>query len=109
MPASVKSNPSAPMLVLIVLAVMVALYGVDKFLAAQEKIELDQEASSNFAAGQKLLNEGNPHQGVADFARAHSLDRANREYLLSLATAQLSDTRLSDARAILEEALDEDS
>jgi tetratricopeptide (TPR) repeat protein len=109
MPASVKSNPSAPVLVLIVLAVMIALYGVDKFLAAQEKSELEQEASSHFAAGQKLLNDGKPHQAIADFARAHSLDRTNREYLLSLAAAQLSDNRLSDARAILEETLDEDS
>lgn len=88
---------------------MVVLYGVDKFLAAQEKSELDQEASDHFAAGRKLLNGGKPHQAVADFARAHALNRNNREYLLSLATAQLSDKELSAARATLEEALDEDS
>lgn len=97
------------MLALIVLAVVVALYGVDKLLAAQEHSELDQEASSNFATGQKLLNGEQPHQAIGNFARAHNLDRTNREYLLSLATAQLADKQLFAARAILEETLDEDS
>jgi tetratricopeptide (TPR) repeat protein len=97
------------MLALIVLTIMVALYGVDEFLAAQEKSELDQEASSNFAAGQKLLKEGKPHRAVTNFARAHAIDRNNREYLLSLGSAQLMDGQFSAARATLGVALDDDS
>jgi len=106
---SARSNFPAPTVALIVLVVMTALYGIDKFLAAQERREVMQEAIDHYTAGQKLLNEGKPRQASVDFARAHSLDRANREYLLSLATAQLADTRLSAARATLDEALDEDS
>ncbi len=109
MPQSTKPNLPAPTLALIVLAVMAALYGVDKFLAAQEQSEVDQEASSNFAAGQKLLNAAKPHQAVDNFARAHSLDRNNHEYLLFLATAQLADRQFAAARSTLEEALEDDS
>jgi Flp pilus assembly protein TadD len=104
-----KSNLSAPLMALIVFVVMVALYGVDKFLAARETSELDQEASNHYAAGRKLLAAGQPRQAVQEFARAHAIERTNREYLLSLATAELSDHRLSDARTALDDALEEDS
>lgn len=109
MPQSAKSHLPAPTLALIVLVVMAVLYGVDKFLASQERNELQQEAASHYAAGQSLLKEGKAHQAVADFARAHAIDRNNREFLLSLATSQLMDHQLSAARDTLNEALDEDS
>src|SRR5579859_1120663 len=88
---------------------MVALYGVDKFLAAQETRELEQAASSHFDAGQKLLRERKPHQAVEELARAHAIDRTNPEYLLSLAEAELDDHQLSAARAPLDEALEQNS
>jgi tetratricopeptide (TPR) repeat protein len=109
MSPAMKAHLSAPTLALIVLAVMVALYGIDKFLAAQEQNEVDQEASSDFAAGKKLLAGGKAHQAVADFARAHALNRGNREYLLSLAEAQIADHQFAAAHDTLNDALEEDS
>jgi tetratricopeptide (TPR) repeat protein len=106
---STKSNLPAPTLAFIVLAVMVALYGIDKFLAAQETSEMDQEASGHFAAGKKLLSEGKPRKAVPEFARAHAIDRNNREYLLSLATAELAALQLTEAGTGLEDVLEEDS
>ena len=109
MAASTKYNLPAATLALIVLVIMVALYGIDKFLAVQEHNELEQEASSHCKAGQELMKEGKPRQAIVDFARAHAIDRSNREYQLSLATAQLADGQLSAARSTLDDVLDEDS
>ncbi len=102
-------NLPATTLALIVLAAMAGLYGVDKFLAAQEQSELHQEALSHFAAGEKFLKEGKPHQAAIDFARAHALNRDNRQYLLALAAAQIADRQLTAARETLDEILEEDS
>ena len=109
MPSARKSIIRAPTLALIVLVVMVALYGIDKFLADQEQAELEQEARNHYLAAQQLLHSGKAHQAVIDFARAHSLRRSNREYQLALATAQLADHQLSAAHDTLDEILDEDS
>jgi Tfp pilus assembly protein PilF len=108
-PSPTKANLPAATMVLIVLVIMAALYGIDKFLALQETSEMEQEASRHFAAGQNLLAGGKPHEAVQEFARSHTIERNNHEYLLSLATAELSDHQLSAARETLEEALDEDS
>jgi Tfp pilus assembly protein PilF len=109
MPASRNAAIPAPTLAVIVLAVMVGLYGVDKFLAAQEQSELRQEAHNHYSAGQQSLHAGKPHQAVVDFARAHTLERSNREYQLALATAQLADHQPPAARDTLTELLDDDS
>ena len=70
----------------------------------------EEEASEPLStAGHKLLAEGKPHLAVADFARAHATDRNNREYLLSLGSAQLTDGQLSAAGDTLREVLDDDS
>jgi Tfp pilus assembly protein PilF len=107
--SSPQSHLPAPTLALIVLAVMAALYGIDKFLAAQESNEMAQAASGHYAAGQNLLKAGKAHPAVDEFARAHAIDRTNREYLLSMATADLSDHQLAAARSALDDALDADS
>jgi tetratricopeptide (TPR) repeat protein len=104
-----KSTIPAPTFALIVLAVMVGLYGVDKFLASQEQAELQQEARNHYTEGQKFLSAGKPHDAVAAFARAHAVERSNSEYELALATAQLSDHQLSAARDTLNEVLEENS
>ncbi len=109
MATSSKSNIPAPTLALIVLALMVVLYGIDKFLAAQEQAELEHEAQDRYADGRKLLHAGKPRDAVVDFARAHTLERTNREYRLALATAQMVDKKPSDARETLNDSLNEDS
>jgi tetratricopeptide (TPR) repeat protein len=109
MAASRKSTLPAPTLALIVAAVMVVLYGIDKFLADQEQSELMAEAHNHYTRGGKLLNAGKAHEAVAEFARARSLERSNREYPLALATALLADHQPTAAGEILTDALDEDS
>jgi Tfp pilus assembly protein PilF len=94
---------------LIVLAVMAALYGIDKFLAAQEQNEVNQAAASDFSAGKHLLSSGKPQQAAENFARAHALNRDSREYLLALAEARIADHQLTAARDTLNDALEEDS
>jgi tetratricopeptide (TPR) repeat protein len=109
MPAPRKSVMPAPTLALIVLAVMIGLYGIDKFLAAQEQSELEQEAHRDYVQGQKLLHAGKAHQAVVNFAHAHTLERGDREYQLAWATAQLADREFSSAKDTLNELLDDDS
>jgi Tfp pilus assembly protein PilF len=99
----------APTFAAMVLAIMVVLYGVDRFLAAQEQSELEQEAANHNLNGLRLLHEGKPAIAVVEFSRAHSIERSNREYDLALAEALLADHRLSAARDTLTEALEEDS
>jgi tetratricopeptide (TPR) repeat protein len=88
---------------------MGALYGFDKFLAAQEQSELWQEAHDHYLDGQKLLHAGNAKAAVIAFARAHALERSDREYSLALATAQLADHDLTAASDNLTELLDTNS
>ena len=109
MSPSVRSALPAPTLAVIVLALMVGLYGIDKFLAAQEQAEVAQEARNHYAAGRTWLHAGRTQEAVVDFARAHTLERSNREYLLALATAQVADHQLATAQDTLSEALEEDS
>jgi len=110
--ASSKSNPkalAAPTLAAIVLIVMVALYGIDKFLASEEQMELAYEAESHFRNGQQLMRDGKPDRALMEFDRAHTLKRGNRQYTLALAEAQIAAHDFASARTNLNDLLDEDS
>ena len=109
MPQNVQRLIPAPTLIVIIAAVMAALYGIDRFLAAQEQSEVDQEASRDYTEGRMLLNQQKPHQAAEAFARAHALNRGNREYLLALADAQTADRQFANARDTLNESLESDS
>ena len=104
-----KQAIPAPTLMLLVLAIIVALYGVDKFLANQEQRELHLEAHNHYLGGQQLLHEGEAGAAAVEFKRAHTLQRSNREYQLALATAQLAAHQLADASDTLSELLAQDS
>jgi len=108
MPVNTSSVMSAPVRLIIVLAIMIAFYGADKFLAAQEQVELREEARSHYEKGQQLLHGGNSRQAVVDFARAYSLERSNREYQLALATAEVSDNQNAAATETLGQLLTQD-
>lgn len=99
----------APGLALIVLAVMVALYLVDQFLARQEHAELNQEARNRYSEGVALLHAGKAHAAVGKFQRAHFLERSNIEYELALGEAQMADSDLDAARVTVTAALDANS
>ena len=109
MPTAVRKPPlPAATVALIVAAVMLVLYGVDKFLAGQEQAETQQEARNRYAEGRRLLHNGDAREAVVAFSRARTLDRANREYQLALGTAQLDDRQLAAAAETLTDVLDED-
>ncbi|MCU1261826.1 MAG: putative system TPR-repeat lipoprotein [Bryobacterales bacterium] len=96
-------------LILIVAAVMVVMYGIDKFLAGQERNEVRQDAHLAFAAGERLLREGKPNEAVLNFGRAHALQRSNPDYEIALASAQLAEGRIDTARNTLDNVLQDDS
>ena len=98
-----------PGLALLVLAVIVALYGLDRFLARAEQSELQTEAQTQFSEGQRLLVGGKPHQSLQHLQRACSLEHANQEYELALATAELADDSINKARETLNDLLQNDS
>jgi tetratricopeptide (TPR) repeat protein len=100
---------TAPGTAIAVACSMIALYGIDRSLARLETNEVESEAQGLYAAGQKLLNTGRPGEAVDAFQRAHSLDRTNRDFELSLAAAQLAAGKAGDAERALSDALNRDS
>lgn len=98
-----------PTLIVMIAGGMFVLYGVDKFLAGEEQSELQQEAANHYAAGRQWLHEGKADRAVAEFARAHAIERSSREYQLALSEAQIADHRLPAARETLEQVLEADS
>jgi thioredoxin-like negative regulator of GroEL len=96
-------------LILIVAAIIAGMYGVDKFLAEQERKELQQDARRLDLSGRQFLRQGKPREAVTSFSRAHALERSNRDYETSLAEAQLAAGDAANARNTLEEVLQDDS
>ena len=96
-------------LILTVAGIMLALFALDRFLAAVEQNELAAEAQSRYASGQQLLAAGRAAEAVGQFTRAHVLARENRTYQLSLAQALLAAGRPNEAEPNLRYLLDRDS
>jgi tetratricopeptide (TPR) repeat protein len=96
-------------LILIVAATIVGMYGIDKFLAGQERKELRADGQRLFAQGEQLLRAGKPHDAAVSFGRAHALDRLNGDYEIALASAELADGEIDRARHTLDDVLEADS
>lgn len=90
-------------------ALMLALFGVDKYLARLELTELEQEAQGLYQEGSSLLKEGRSRDAVDRLRRAHSMVRTDSTYSLALAEAALRSGQAALARPILEELLQADS
>ncbi len=67
------------------------------------------EARSRYLSGTEKLKAGRAAEAIADFERAHSLARNDREYELGLATAHLACGHLDAASEALNDALQRDS
>ena len=80
-----------------------------KFLASQEQLELQKDAQRVYRSGNALLKAGKPREAATDFARAHALERSNRDYELALAGAQLTAGEVTTSRNTLEDLLEQDS
>ena len=109
MKSETDSMVQTPGLAVLVLAIIVALYGLDRFLARAEQSELEMEAQTQFSEGQRLLAGGKPHLAVQHLQRASSLERANQEYELALASAELADGSIEKARETLNDILQDDA
>lgn len=96
-------------LILTVAGIMLALFALDRFLAAVEQNELASEAQSHYASGQQLLAAGRAADAVDQLRRAHALARDHRTYQLALAQALLGAGRLTEAESNLRYLLDRDS
>lgn len=89
----------------LVLISIVALSGVDTFLARTERSENRAEADRLAAAGRGAK----PIDAVADFKAAIAIERENPDYWLALGQAQLAAGQLADAEGTLNELLRRDS
>jgi tetratricopeptide (TPR) repeat protein len=93
----------------IIFFVLIGLYSADRFLANLQRRELDVEGRRLYAAGQKLLADGQADQAVDALIRARALDRSNRTYAIALASAQMAAKQTDAARGTLTEILQQDS
>jgi tetratricopeptide (TPR) repeat protein len=89
----------------LVLIAIVALSGVDAFLARTERLENLTEAARLESAGRTAK----PMDAVADFKAAISIERENPDYWLALGEAQLAAGQFREAEATLTELLRRDS
>jgi len=89
----------------LVLISIVALSGVDTFLARTERSENRAEADRLGAAGRGAK----PIDAVADFKGAIAIERENPDYWLALGQAQLAAGQFADAEGTLAELLRRDS
>jgi tetratricopeptide (TPR) repeat protein len=94
---------------LAVAAIMAGLYGVDRSLARLETREVDAQARDLYRDGQRMLAAGKAEAAVDEFRRAHSLDRANRDFDMALAEAQLTAGQAAEAGQTLGEVLNRNS
>lgn len=102
------ANPRAPILILIIAAVIAGLWIADSFLARVEQNELQGEAQDAYAAGSRLLHEGKVREAVVQLRKAHSLERDNTSYELELISALMAAGKIDEAEPLLNDVLERD-
>jgi tetratricopeptide (TPR) repeat protein len=103
--AAIHSNLTLPGLLLILCATMLFLFLSDRFLAQLEQRELRQAARREFDAGVVLRQQGKFAGAVARLRQAHTLVRADKDYALALADAQIAAHQPDGARRVLDDVL----
>ena len=93
-------------LILIVIAVIGALAGLDTFLENAEQAELAGQARGAYIQGSRLLQEGKADEAVETLRRAHALERKNLVYELQLIAALTAAGKTSEAEPLMNEVLD---
>jgi len=88
---------------------MALLFAVDMFLAKTERAESLVGAARLFGEGRALMQSGKNAEAIERIKDAIAIDRGNRDYLRTLAEAQLADGRTADAESTLTELLESDS
>jgi len=92
-------------LIALLVLVVVALAGADRFLARLASVEVRKTAERSYAAGTRLLNAGKTGAAIDSFREAHSLDRQNDRYSVPLISALTKTGRIEDADPLVTEVL----
>jgi tetratricopeptide (TPR) repeat protein len=95
-------------LVLVILMLIGALFGVDRFLASVEQREIHASADRLYHDGSRLLHEGRTTEAVEALRTAYSLDRSNHAYQLQLVAALTAAGKLEAAETTLNDLLQRD-
>lgn len=90
------------------LAIM-GVFIVDEFLAKMDRAESQIEADRLFALGRSLMKTGKNDEAIERINDALAIERGKREYLQTLAQAELAEGRASDAETTLNQLLGSDS
>jgi len=85
----------------LVLVAIAGLFAIDMFLAKTDRAESHIEATRLFEEGQASLKNGDPLKAVDRISDAITIERDNRDYLRSLASAQLAAGESADAQTTL--------
>jgi tetratricopeptide (TPR) repeat protein len=88
---------------------MGAIFAVDMFLANLERVESRAQAVRLFREGRNLMARGDNAGAIERIGDAISLARGNREYLRTLAQAQLAAGKIADAESTVTDLLNTDS
>ena len=86
-----------------------AIAVADMFLAKTERAESRVEAARLFKQGQAAITHGENAEAIERIRDAISIERGNRDYLRTLAQAQLTAGKTADAESTLADLLQTDS
>jgi tetratricopeptide (TPR) repeat protein len=92
---------STPRLLVVVFAVMVALFVITGFLTRSYRRERNQRAEQQFEAGQELAKQGRYGASIHQYTAALTLTRDNPQYRQALALALMEVGRTSEAELYL--------
>jgi tetratricopeptide (TPR) repeat protein len=92
---------------LVFLAIAV-LFTADTFLARTERAESLVQAAQLFEQGRALMEHGENAEAIERIKDALSMERGNRDYLRTLAQAQLAAVKTADAESTLADLLQSD-
>jgi len=90
------------------LLAIAGLFAGDTFLAAVDRTENDVQARRLFGEGQALLAKGDNAKAIDRINDAIEIDRNNRDYFRTLATAQLAAGKTQEAEKTATDLLDSD-
>jgi len=93
----------------LVLLAIAGLFAGDMFLAKIDSVESQTEATRLFKDAQRLMARGEYHKATDQLNDALAIERENRDYLRTLAQAQLADGKANAAEATLNQILSTDS
>lgn len=95
-------------LILIILAVIGGLAGLDLFLEDAEQSELAGQAQHTYAQGMRLLESGDTAGALDALRRAHVMERKNLAYEMGLIAALTAAGKTAEAEPLVNELLDAD-